>query len=126
MSSLKLIAQSIQVRNFRSNCNYQANSQIHFLDTIDESAKEIRLFSLKLQPTYELFGSEYRCIGTVNYNVENEDGGHYVTYLFPSINECLRIHETDATIQWKRPDFDNETVIVALQRSASCDFNKTL
>ena len=78
---------------------------------------------MKLQPTYELFGSEYRCIGTVNYMVENEDGGHYVTYLFPSINECLRIHETDATIQWKRPDFDNETVIVALQRSASYDSN---
>ena len=48
--------------------------------------------------------------------VENEDGGHYLTYLFPTDTECLRVHETDAKIQWKRPDFDNDTVIVALKQ----------
>ena len=85
-------------------------------DSEDQTSKEIRLFSLKLQPSYTLFGFKYACFGTVSYMLEEEDGGHYVTYLFPSSNECLKIHETEAKCQWRRPDFDTETVLVALQQ----------
>ena len=92
-------------------------STLFVADFNDETpSKEISLFSIKLKPTYELFGYKYDCLGAVNYFVENDDGGHYITYLFPSAHECLRIHETDAKIQQKKPDFDNETVIVALKQ----------
>ena len=61
-------------------------------------------------------GSKYAVLGTVNYYVQNEDGGHYITYFFPSPNECLTIHESESKPQWKKPDFDAESVIVALQK----------
>ena len=85
-------------------------------DYIDEASKEIRLFSLKLQPSYELFGSKYALLGTVNYYVQKEEGGHYITHFFPTQNECLSIHESESRPQWKKPDFDAESVIVALQK----------
>ena len=93
-------------------------------DTTDSNAinnkstnyKDIRLFSLKLQPSYQLLGFQYAVLGTVNYYIQNEDGGHYITYFFPSPNECLTIHEYESKPQWKKPDFDTETVIVALQK----------
>ena len=85
-------------------------------DTLDDTSKEIRLFSLKLKPSYVICGSKYAVLGTVNYYVQNEDGGHYITYFFPSPNECLTIHESESKPQWKKPDFDAESVIVALQK----------
>ena len=78
--------------------------------------KSIQLFSLKLQPTYDLLGSQYGCLGTINYKLDSEEGGHYVTNLFPSPNECLKVHELEAKCSWKKPDFDTETVIVVLKR----------
>ena len=86
------------------------------LEAQDETSKEIRLFSLKLKPTYNFFGHQYRCLGTINYKLDIEEGGHYVTYLFPSNNECTIVHEMEAKTQWKKPDFDTETVIVALKK----------
>ena len=88
-------------------------------DVEDQTSKEIRLFSLKLQPTCNLFGFQYACLGTVNYMLEDEDGGHYVTYLFPSPSECLKIHETESKCQWRRPDFDTETVLIAFQQTGN-------
>ena len=76
----------------------------------------MRLFPLKLQPRYELLGAEYEVFGTINYMLENEDGGHYITYLFPSAHEVLRVHEIEAKTMPRKPDFDTETVIVALKR----------
>lgn len=46
--------------------------------------------------------------------LDNEDGGHYLTYLLSSPSECIKVHETEFKTQWRRPDFDTETVIVAL------------
>ena len=87
------------------------------LDSTDSTHyKDIRLFSLKLQPSYKLLGFQYAVLGTVNYYIQNEDGGHYITYFFPSPNECLTIHEYESKPQWKKPDFDTETVIVALAK----------
>ena len=56
------------------------------------------------------------CDVCLNYYIQNEDGGHYITYFFPSPNECLTIHEYESKPQWKKPDFDTETVIVALAK----------
>lgn len=81
----------------------------------DSTSKEIRLFSLKLQPWYQVFGKRFGVLGVVNYMLDNEDGGHYVTCLFPSQNEILKVHELESKSHWKKPDFDTETVIVALQ-----------
>lgn len=84
---------------------------------VDESSKEIRLFSLKLKPQYKLFEEDYKVIGTINYMLDNEDGGHYVTYLFPTFDEYLKVHELETKyLQWRKPDFDTETVIVALEK----------
>ena len=70
-----------------------------------------QVFSLKLQPTYDLLGSQYGCLGTINYKLDSEEGGHYVTNLFPSSNECLKVHELEAKCSWKKPDFDTETEV---------------
>ena len=86
-------------------------------------------------------------LGTVSYNLEAGDGGggHYVTSVFapsfaaaaaaavsssgepnnsnraPSsdslLDHCVRIHEGEVKAGKRRPDFDVDTVIVALRRS---------
>ena len=72
--------------------------------------------SLRLQNHYELFGYRYALFGTVNYNLEMEDGGHYVTSLFPNNIECTKIHESEVKTVRRKPDFDVDTVVVALYR----------
>jgi len=83
----------------------------------DSSSKELSLYSLRLEEYYQLFGHEYLLFGTVDYNLEIDEGGHYITNLFSRNPECIRIHETE--IKWvrKKPDFDVDTVIVALKKT---------
>merc|ERR1719414_1261761 len=85
----------------------------------DSSSKELSLYSLRLQKYYRLFGHEYSLFGTVNYNLELDEGGHYITYLFPREQDCIRIHETEIKSVRKKPDFDVDTVIVALKKTNS-------
>merc|ERR1711879_915113 len=72
----------------------------------NDSSKELALYSLRLEKYYKLFGHEYSLFGTVNYNLELDEGGHYITYLFPREEHCIRIHETEIKSVRKKPDFD--------------------
>ena len=54
----------------------------------------------------------------MNYKLNIEEGDHYVTYLFPSNYECTTVHEME------KPDFDTETVIVALKKIAIENFQR--
>jgi len=69
-----------------------------------------------LNASYNVFGFRYALLGTVNYKLDSDEGGHYVTNLFPNKNELIRIHETDFKTIKRLPDFDVDTVIVALQK----------
>ncbi len=51
-----------------------------------------------------------------NFNQDSDEGGHYVTNLFPNKNELIQIHETDCKTIKRLPDFDVDTVVVALQK----------
>ena len=81
-------------------------------------------------------------LGTVSYNLEHGGGGHYLTRLFGSpslvaaatssqpmskaaqrnvkfdsvLDHCVRIHKDEMTAGKRRPDFDVETVIIAMRR----------
>ena len=79
-------------------------------------SKDLSLYSLRLKNSYNLFGFQYVVFATVNYNLEMEEGGHYVTNLFPSLTECTKVHEADVRTVRRKPDFDVDTVIVALKR----------
>ena len=79
-------------------------------------SKELVLYSLHLQPTYNLFGFKYRVVGTVNYNLEHEEGGHYVTYLFSGKVDVTKIHETEVAKRRKMPGFDADAVVLALEK----------
>lgn len=83
----------------------------------DLDSKELSLFSLKLRPHYNLFGFKYAVLGTINYLLDSEEGGHYLTYLFcPSGAEIMRIHEGECKSVRRRPDFDSDTFVVALKK----------
>lgn len=69
-----------------------------------------------MNASYNVFGFRYALLGTVNYKLDSDEGGHYVTNLFPNKNELIRIHETDFKTIKRLPDFDVDTVIVALQK----------
>ncbi len=71
---------------------------------------------MQLKPSYTLFGFRFAVLGTVNYKLDNDDGGHYVTYLFPSNSELLKIHEIEHKTIRRKPDFDSDTVVIALQK----------
>ena len=49
----------------------------------ESSSKELSLYSLRLEESYNIFGCKYTLFGTVNYNLELDEGGHYITNLFP-------------------------------------------
>ena len=49
----------------------------------ESSSKELSLYSLRLEESYKIFGCKYTLFGTVNYNLELDEGGHYITNLFP-------------------------------------------
>eukprot|EP00095_Tigriopus_kingsejongensis_P002733 maker-scaffold226_size249562-snap-gene-1.17 protein:Tk02733 transcript:maker-scaffold226_size249562-snap-gene-1.17-mRNA-1 annotation:"hypothetical protein" len=82
----------------------------------EEDAKEIALYSLQLEPTYHIFGCEYTVLGTVNYDVANHGGGHFITKLFSGALDLISVHEDIIQTERKKPDFDADAVIVALQR----------
>ncbi|TRY68420.1 hypothetical protein TCAL_02502 [Tigriopus californicus] len=85
-------------------------------NTDGSDSKEIALYSLQLQDTYSIFGFQYRVIGTVHYDLENLQGGHYVTRIFSDPLECITIHENKIQTERKKPDFDADAVIVALKK----------
>ena len=78
--------------------------------------KELILYSLQLKDYYSVFGFRYSMFGVINYNLELEGGGHYVTNLFPDEIDLVRIHEQNWKSVKRRPDFDCDTVIVALKK----------
>ena len=60
---------------------------------------------------------QYIVVGTVSYHLDAvEGGGHYITNLLESKHECVQIHETEIKHVRKKPDFDSDTVIVALKK----------
>ena len=69
-----------------------------------------------MNASYNVFGFRYALLGTINYKLDSDEGGHYVTNLFPNKNELIRIHETEFKTIKRLPDFDVDTVIVALQK----------
>lgn len=56
-------------------------------------------------------------MGTVSYHLDAvEGGGHYITNLLESKNQCIEIHEAEINSVRKKPDFGSDTVIVALKK----------
>ena len=65
--------------------------------SVDEiSSKELSLYSLGLEHSYKIFGFEYSLLGTVNYNLDIDAGGHYVTNLFPRYFTSLVFYRHNA------------------------------
>jgi hypothetical protein len=87
----------------------------------DDVSKELNIYSLQLEPAYDLFGFRYAVLGTINYHLEADGGGHYVTSLFPTwgsgaASQCTWLHEDVVRTTKRKPDFDAATVIVALKK----------
>lgn len=84
------------------------------------------IFVLQLNESYNIFGFRYALLGTINYKLDSDDGGHFVTHLFPNKDELIRIHETEWKTIKRIPDFDVDTVVIALQKVGQCRFQESL
>ena len=84
------------------------------------------LVVFQLNESYNIFGFRYALLGTINYKLDSDDGGHFVTHLFPNKDELIRIHETEWKTIKRIPDFDVDTVVIALQKVGQCRFQESL
>jgi len=78
---------------------------------------EVSLYPLKLHSVYSILGESYQVLATVNLNLDYSEGGHYVVNLLIGNDEVMKIHEESIEKLTIWPAFDNDAIIVVLQKN---------
>jgi len=84
---------------------------------------EMSLYSLKLFNSYKIFGETYQVFGTINLNLNCAEGGHYVCNILVGGDEVVTIHEDSVERSTIWPAFDNDAIIIGLQKNKTVNEN---